>query len=276
MFMSVEWRPEATTSSLINVIYVAKSEQYALDPWPCSSTFSRAITAGCSIAPITHSVVACFSMIFPDREQFLSSTLLFQYNLSATSAYLTFKLHISRFSYRNCLVPGLVIANFCSREMVPIQKLDMLLPLLLSPLICLQPPCCCRSYIIVFIAISLLVSLSPMLLLLLLSLLICSQPPCCCSCFIFFIPTCPVITDSCVTPLVFVPNILLCVNSKKKNMVVVCWKAFLSLRNFCLFSVETWWAAIHFLCLLISWKITIWQKSMIHIHKNAIKLVITK
>ena len=133
----------------------------------------------------------------------------------------------------------------------------MLLPLLLSPLICLQPPCCCRSYIIVFIAISLLVSLSPMLLLLLLSLLICSQPPCCCSCFIFFIPTSPVITDSCVTPLVFVPNILLCVNSEKKNIVVACWKAFLSLRNFCLFSVETWWAAIHFLCLLISWKITI-------------------
>ena len=47
------------------------------------------------------------------------------------------------------------------------------------------------------------------------------------------------------------------VNTKKKSIVVMCCKAFLSLRNFCLFSVETWWAAIYFLCLLVSWKITI-------------------
>ena len=47
------------------------------------------------------------------------------------------------------------------------------------------------------------------------------------------------------------------VSTKKKSIVVVCCKAFLSLRTFCLFSVKTWWAAIYFLCLLVSWKITI-------------------
>ena len=47
------------------------------------------------------------------------------------------------------------------------------------------------------------------------------------------------------------------VNTKKTSIVVMCCKAFLTLRNFCLFSVETWWAAIYFLCHLVSWKITI-------------------
>ena len=39
-----------------------------------------------------------------------------------TSAHVTFKLHVSRFSYRNCVV----MANVCLGEMVPIQKLDIL------------------------------------------------------------------------------------------------------------------------------------------------------
>ena len=66
------------------------------------------------------------------------------------------------------------------------------------------------------------------------------------------------------------------VNTKAKSVIVVSWKALLSFKNFFLSSSEIWWAAIRFLRVRVSWRITIWQKVTIATHKQPVILLTTK